>query len=131
MSGHRSTFRRGGENHVRENGEMSGLGDTKSRGRPKSKGRGSVNNKSRLEAFARSSASTGADWGGCSAERLQGVVMGITELGGAVTFGMSRDLGAHSLTLMLDGSRETLWFNADADLDQQMQDVIGKLESMV
>lgn len=96
----------------------------------RSSGRGSVNNKNRLEAFAKSSKSSGADWGTCDPRKLLGVVEAITRLGGAITIGLSRDMGAHSLTLLLDGSRETLWFNADADLDQEMQDVIGKLESL-
>ncbi len=79
--------------------------------------RGSTNNSNRLEAFAKSSHTTGADWGTCSPEKIHGVVMAITELGGAVTFGLSRDNGAHMLTLLLDGHRETLWFNGDSDLD--------------
>lgn len=92
--------------------------------------RGSVNNESRLKAFGKTGPTAGADWGGCNSELLQGVVMGITELGGAVTVGLSRDMGAHSLTLLLDGERETLWFNADADLNKELQAVIGKLASM-
>lgn len=96
----------------------------------KKKQRGSVNNMRRLDTFAKATPSSGADWGGCNAEKLQGVIMQITRLGGACTFGMSRDQGAHSLTLMLDGQRETLWFNAGAVLDDELDDVMGKLEAM-
>lgn len=92
--------------------------------------RGTTNNKGRLEAFGRSSPSSGGDWGGCDPGRLQAVVMGITALGGAVTFGLSRDMGAHSVTLMLDGDRQTLWFNGDAVLDDELDAVLGKLEAM-
>ena len=92
--------------------------------------RGSTNNKGRLEAFGKGREGSDADWGGCAPEKLQGVVTGITELGGAVTIGLSRDKGAYSLTLLLDGDRETLWFYRDADLDDELDDVIGKLESM-
>lgn len=92
--------------------------------------RGSTNNKGRLEAFGRSSPSSGGDWGGSDAGRIQAVIMGITQLGGAVTFGLSRDMGAHSLTLMLDGDRQTLWFNGDAELSEELDAVIGKLEAM-
>lgn len=95
-----------------------------------SRKRGSVNNKHRLESFARASASSGADWGGCNPDKLQAVVVGITILGGAITLGLSRDMGAHSLTLLLDGGRETLWFNADADLNDELDEVAGKLEAM-
>lgn len=92
--------------------------------------RGSVNNGNRLDAFARASKTTGADWGGCNPAKLQGVVLGITELGGAVTLGLSRDKGSYSLTLLLDGSRQTLWFNGNANLDDELDDVIGTLEAM-
>lgn len=82
--------------------------------------RGSTNNANRLAAFASGSAAGGADWGSASPERIQGVVVEITALGGAVTFGLSRDKGAHSMTLMLDGHRETMWYNGDAVLDDEL-----------
>jgi len=92
--------------------------------------RGSTNNKKRLDAFRRGVGSADADWGGCDPRKVQAVVVAITELGGAVTFGLSRDQGAHSLTLMLDGERETLWYNKDADLSDQLDMVLGHLSSM-
>lgn len=96
----------------------------------KSKKRGTTNNTARLDAFAASGPSSGADWGSCSPERLQGVVVAITAMGGAVTFGLSRDMGAHSLTLMLDGERQTMWYNGDADLDDELALVLGKLDAV-
>lgn len=92
--------------------------------------RGSVNNKSRLSAFSKGKDKTGADWGGCNPNKLQGVIDGITGLGGAVTFGLSRDKGAHMLTLLLDGERKTLWFNGDAVLDDELDEIMGFLEAM-
>jgi hypothetical protein len=92
--------------------------------------RGTTKNSSRLDAFANRNGAGAADWGGCNPERLQGVVVAITALGGAVTFGLSRDQGAHSLTLMLDGQRETMWFNGGADLDAALDDVLGMLDAM-
>lgn len=98
----------------------------------KSKGkRGSVNNQRRLDAFKKNSKANQADWGGCNPQKIQGVVEGITAIGGAVTFGLSRDMGAHSLALLLDGERETLWFNGDAELDDELDNVMGMLEAMV
>ncbi len=91
--------------------------------RKSSKKRGSVRNTARLEAFATGSGQGGASWGDCDSGLLQAVVDGITALGGAVTFGLSRDLGAHSLTLMLDGERQPLWYNGDADLDDELKAV--------
>ncbi len=98
--------------------------------RSKRSNRGSTNNAGRLDAFGRSSPSSGGDWGGCDPRRIQAVVMGITQLGGAVTFGLSRDMGAHSVTLMLDGDRQTLWFNGDAVLDDELAAVEAKLNAM-
>lgn len=92
--------------------------------------RGSVNNKERLDAFGSSRGGGAADWGGCDCGLLQAAIVGITALGGAVTIGMSRDGGAHSMTLMLDGERKSLWFNGDADLDEELRGVIAKLEVM-
>jgi len=96
----------------------------------KSGKRGSTNNKARLGAFARSSESTGADWGGCSPEWVQSVVLGITRLGGAVIFGLSRDGGSYNLTLLLGGEKETLWFNGNAILDEELRDVVATLDAM-
>lgn len=96
----------------------------------RSSGRGSVKNSARLDAFAGRSSRGSAEWATCDAERLKAVVVAITGLGGAVTIGLSRDQGAHSLTLLLDGERETLWFNGDADLDIELQRVEGVLEAM-
>lgn len=95
------------------------------------KGRGSVNNTRRLEAFSQRGGGGQADWGGCDPLKLQEVVVAITELGGAITLGLSRDGGAHSLTLLLDGGRETLWFNGNADLSDELDSVLGILGAMV
>lgn len=103
-----------------------GRGNTKSR----SARRGSVDNASRLEAFQNRGMRGNADWGGCNAELIQQVILGITELGGAVTFGLSRDQGAHSLTLLLDQSRETLWFNGDSDLSAELDKVIVTIKAI-
>lgn len=94
------------------------------------KKRGSVRNAGRLEAFAREAATGSAGWGEIDPGLIQAVVVGITELGGAVTFGLSRDHGAHSLTLLLDDNRKTMWYNGDADLAAELQGVIGTLEQI-
>jgi hypothetical protein len=93
-------------------------------------GRGSVKNTSRLDAFAQQSGKGSADWGTVDARWLQAVVVEITGMGGAVTIGLSRDEGAHSLTLLLDGTRETLWFNGNADLTEELKAVHATLEGM-
>lgn len=92
--------------------------------------RGSVDNAGRLSAFAGRAKQGTADWGDCDSKWLQAVVVRITGMGGAVTFAMSRDQGAHSITLMLDNDRQTLWFNGDADLDNELEQVVAVLDSM-
>ncbi len=94
------------------------------------KRRGSTNNTGRLEAFSNASPKGAADWGDCDSARLQSVVVGITALGGAVTFGLSRDQGAHSLTLMLDQERVSLWINGNADLDAELDKALATLKAM-
>jgi hypothetical protein len=92
--------------------------------------RGSTNNEGRLDAFKRGVGKGEADWGGCDPKNLQAVVVAITELGGAVTLGLSRDQGAHSLTLMLDRQRETLWFNGGADLDDELDRILAMIGAL-
>jgi len=99
---------------------MGASRDGNSKSGARSKTRGSTRNFDRLSAFAGREGTGQADWGACDPARLQTVLVKITELGGAVTFGLSRDMGAHSLTLLLDGNRQTLWFNGNADLDQEL-----------
>jgi hypothetical protein len=96
----------------------------------KRKRRGTVQNTARLDAFKEQRGATQASWGSCSPKGLQQVICAITEMGGAITIGLSRDLGAHSMTLLLDGGRETLWFNGDANLDDELLNVLGILDSM-
>jgi len=100
------------------------------RTRTAKKKRGSANNKSRLDSFAKSDGDQGADWGTCPPEKLLAVVVLMTHLGGALTLGLSRDGGAHMLTLLLDDNRRTLWFNGDADLGEEMDAVIETLRGL-
>ncbi|KKL06207.1 hypothetical protein LCGC14_2598330 [marine sediment metagenome] len=92
--------------------------------------RGSTKNKNRLEAFSKATSGSGADWSSVDAAKLRTVVSLITALGGAVTFGMSRNNGAYSITLMLDDHRETLWFNGSADMDEELEGVAMTLDMM-
>ncbi len=92
--------------------------------------RGSVKNASRLDTLKGRDGKGSAEWSSCDAELLQAVVAGITAMGGAITLGLSRDQGAHSLTLLLDDTRATLWFNGDADLDAELREVLAYIEEM-
>lgn len=109
---------------------MGAMQNNEKNGKKPRKSRGSTNNSDRLAAFATGAEAGGADWGACDPARLQAVLVGITSMGGAVTFGLSRDKGAHSLTLLLDGGRQTLWFNGGADLDAELEGVAATLDGM-
>lgn len=109
---------------------MGAMQNNPEKGSGKRGNRGSVNNDNRLAAFARKDSSVSADWGDCSPDKIQAVVAGITRLGGAVTFGLSRDFGAHSLTLMLDSKRQTLWYNPDVDLNEKLEEVATTLTAL-
>ncbi len=109
---------------------MSASAEIRLQASKKKKSRGSVRNADRLEAFTRGKNGHKADWAGCDPERVFAVMVGITEKGGAVTFGTSRDQGSYSLTLMLGKERETLWFNGDADLDAELTAVVDTLSQI-
>lgn len=98
--------------------------------RPK-RSRGSVNNKGRLDELlgARGGPKRRADWGEADPRWIAAVVIAVTVAGGAVTFSTSRDGGAYGLTVMLDGDRKTLWFNGDADLDAELEQVFHAFET--
>lgn len=109
---------------------MSGTSSNELDKRKRRGKRGSTDNERRLDAFRKAVGTTEASWGDCDPKLQQSVIVAITGLGGAITFGLSRDNGAHSVTLMLDGERETLWFNGSADLDDALKVIIGSLLAM-
>lgn len=92
--------------------------------------RGSVNNANRLAAFQANKKKGSAEWSGCSPEKIQTVIDLITQEGGAVLFGLTRNQGAHNLTLILGASKETLYFNGDADLDEELDRVAAMLGAL-
>lgn len=98
--------------------------------REKGKGRGSVNNAGRLAGLGGNGKAATGDWGAADPRWVAAVVVAVSSRGGAASFGLSRDKGAHSLTIMLDGERATLWFNGDADLDAELEKVFAYVETL-
>ncbi len=96
----------------------------------KKRGEGSGNVKRRLAAFRKSDTESTADWASCDPQWLQAVVAKISGIGGAVTIGLSRDMGSHMMTLLLDKEKEVLWFNGDADLTDEMKKIMGELDQL-
>ncbi len=109
---------------------MSGIVEQLAAARENNGKRGRVNNKGRLAAFKKKEQVGDASWATCSAEWMYTVVVGMTRMSGAVMFGVSRDGGAHSLTLFLDKDKTTLWFNGDADLDEALEEVVQTIDEM-
>lgn len=71
-----------------------------------------------------------ADWGDVHPERLQHVVLACTRLGGAVSFGLSRDKGAFNLTIFLDGDRRTIWLRPDEPVEEKLLEVALMLDQL-
>lgn len=94
--------------------------------------RGSVNNSNRLAGLQPSPEIGGqADWGNARAEWIAAVVVAATLRGMIVSFKLSRDGGAHGLELYESGDKVALWFNGDADLDQELEKVFEYLEGLM
>lgn len=94
------------------------------------KARGSTNNGARLDHFTNRRKAGFATWETCDPGRLHSVVDKITSMGGAVTIGLSRDKGAHFVTLLLDDEKATMWYNGDANLDDALDDIAAGLKSL-
>lgn len=100
---------------------------------PKQRGksRGSTNNVNRLAGLTGGQGKKGnADWGTADPRWIAAVVVAITSVGGACSFTLSRDGGAHGLRLFLDGGDTSLWFNGDASLDEELEKVFAYLETL-
>lgn len=97
----------------------------------KKKKRGSVNNARRLEGLqGRGQTQGNADWGTANTQWVAAVVVAATLRGMIVSFSLSRDQGAHGLALYDNGERVQLWFNGDADLDEELEKVFVYLETV-
>lgn len=105
--------------------------EEQARGKVKESKRGSTNNSKRLDSLRKKANNhVGADWGNATPEAILGIVVAAQNIGGAVTFGLSRDGGAYMVTILLDGDRETLWFNGEADLAAELFDLYQTLVTL-
>lgn len=93
--------------------------------------RGSVNNASRLAGLQpiREAAGT-ATWEGAQPGWIAAVVIAATVRGYIISFQLSRDSGAHGLSLYGEGENVRLWFNGDADLDVELEKIFVYLQAM-
>jgi len=80
---------------------------------------------SRLAGFgSRSDKSVRFDWGEADPVLVAAVVVSVTRHGGLASFGYTRDGGAGSLTVFLDGERSTEYFKPSEDTDSKLAEVI-------
>jgi len=93
--------------------------------------RGSVNNERRLAALGGKSESKGeADWGTIAPAWVHAVVVAATLKGAAISFSLARNGGAYGVCVLLDGDRQQLWFNQDADVEAELERVFHFFESL-
>lgn len=96
-----------------------------------SKKRGSVNNERRLASLSQRREQRGsADWGSVEAAWIAAVVTAATLKGAAVSFSLSRDGGAYGVCVLLDGDREQLWYNQDADVQAELEKLFAWFEAL-
>ncbi len=110
---------------------MGAMQEKKQQEREKKTKRGSAKNATLLGAFGKGDSKGGATWESCDAKLIVAVVLLVTKLGGACIFGLSRDEGAHMLTLLLKKEKKTFWYNGSADLSKELDLVVGHLQELV
>jgi len=87
----------------------------------KGKKRGDTNVASRLAGLGVSQGETGmADWGDAHPDNVIAALLGVTRLGGAISFGLSRDKGAFNITIFLDGDKRTVWVSSAESVDEAL-----------
>lgn len=74
--------------------------------------------------------SGGADYAEADFSWLAGIIIEITRRGGAASFGLSRDKGAYSVTIFLEGERKTVWISSGDDLNTELEKIVHYLASL-
>jgi len=70
------------------------------------------------------------DWGDCMPEMLASVVVAVTRAGGLISFGRSRDLGALSITIILDNDKRTTWVPVGTDIESELERIIHFMDAL-
>ena len=75
---------------------------------------------------------TGAQssWRDVGFDTVLALLLAVTEKGGAVQFGKSRDGAALSITLYYDGDRRTVWIGPDDDPYEKIEKILTVFESI-
>lgn len=71
-----------------------------------------------------------ADWEQANAEILRKAIATAASSGGALRFGYSRDGGAYSVGIYVNGEMNTEWLKPDEDLDGFLSDIVEFYEDV-
>lgn len=71
-----------------------------------------------------------ADWGSANGKSVIDLIQVVSNLGGAVRFGYTRDGGAYSVGVYLDDDRETFYCKPTDDLDDFITRLTGMLRDL-
>jgi mannose/cellobiose epimerase-like protein (N-acyl-D-glucosamine 2-epimerase family) len=92
------------------------------------KGRGTTNNKKRLEGLGKAGApKSERSWGDVDPAWLLALVVLLESGGGAVRYGRSRDKAVLSIGIYLDDDSVTLWLDKDQPIEEQLRDIFEEL----
>jgi hypothetical protein len=87
-----------------------------------------INKKHRRATSSPSTPKQRATWAGAPAELLWLVVKNITESGGAVRFGLTRDGGAYAVGIYDNGEHETEYLKPSDDLRAYLEELAAAFE---
>jgi len=63
------------------------------------------------------------DWGTVDSERIVALISAVASQGGLCSFGYTRDTGAYTVTVIMDGERYTDYCRATEDVGQFLDDL--------
>lgn len=109
------------EENARGNSKKSG---SRRAGRDGAAGAGRLS-----RAFGQDDAPT-MDWADVDPRHIMWVLTAITAVGGAITYGRSRDGGSLMVALLLDGERETKWISPRDEPEAILTAIAERLESL-
>lgn len=91
-------------------------------------GRGSTTSdsisKRRAERRAARGTSVPAEWGNVDAERILALIAAVTSQGGLCSFGYTRDGGAFTITVIIEGDKQTDYIRPTEDVNSVLDILI-------
>lgn len=102
------------------------------RDKKKGKSRGAVNVGGALAGLGQAGTrgNAAADWRTVDFTWLAGVVIETTSRGGMVSFGLSRDRGAYSINIFLEGDSRKIWVSSEEDINAKLEEITHFMASL-